>query len=75
MTWQPIETAPTEVRLLLWCADELSDPDNRMVKRPKGIVFGIVTTYPGLPNEPRGEGLSGQWTFTHWMPLPEPPAE
>ena len=63
MDWQPIETAPKDERILLWCADH-----NMRTKEPIGVCMGR-----NWGDYPMGEGMSGDWTFTHWMPLPEPP--
>ena len=61
MSWQPIESAPTEHRILLWNGE--------------WVVAGCYCEYDSLgwlldfcapgDDEP---------TPTHWMPLPAPPA-
>lgn len=67
--WQPITTVPPDCeRLILWCGE--AGP------RGKGVVvFGRTYGVSGGRTEVRGEGMLGDWRFTHWMPLPEPPAE
>lgn len=65
--WQPIETAPINERVFLWCPDLFS------AGKVVGIVFGALWSYHDLPPNPKGEGMNGDWKFTHWMPLPEPP--
>jgi hypothetical protein len=70
--WQPIETAPIDTRVLLWCAD-LTFDNGVKEKRPVGAVFGVVRPYPGLENKAYATGFSGDWEFTHWHPLPDPP--
>ncbi len=76
--WRPIETAPVDQRIFLWCSDLLGEPEwderaQRKVRQPIGLKFGMVRRYGDLPPEPKGEGMNGDWTFTHWMPLPVPP--
>lgn len=65
MQWQPIETAPQGndrkkgPRILLW---------------RKGLAFPVIGWW-----DPVGVGLwdsndfEGRISFTHWMPLPQPP--
>lgn len=69
MNWQPIETAPDEVRrCLLWCSTystfKRSSPDDEAIK------MGRITE-----GRPYGDGMNGDWTFSHWMPLPDPPSD
>lgn len=62
--WQDISTAPETVeRCFLWCADL------DVYKKPRGLVTGRVSN-----GRPYGDGFNGNWSFTHWMPSPEPPA-
>lgn len=64
MDWQPIETAPRDgSRILLWVADGGDDHQG-------GICFGRRYEKSGRV---QGEGMTGDWQFTHWMPLPPPP--
>lgn len=60
--WQPIETAPENCsRMLLWCADlNLSEPI--------GCRFGRT-----VDGDIYGDGMNGDWLFSHWMPIPGPP--
>jgi hypothetical protein len=67
MDWRPIESAPFETRILLWCED------NRNRKDATPIVFGRVVDFSGGERKVYGDGMNGNWKFTHWMPLPEPP--
>ena len=68
--WQHIEAAPCGVRLLLWCSD--IGFDFRSQRAPRGVVFGRVEQYAD-GRKAYGEGMNGDWKFTHWMPLPSPP--
>jgi hypothetical protein len=67
MRWQPIETAPVEERIILWCED------NRGRANASAVVFGRVVDLWDGNRKAYGEGMTGDWLFTHWMPLPEPP--
>jgi hypothetical protein len=67
MQWEPIETAPFEERVLLWCED------NRHGRRANPVVFGRVVDFGEGERKVYGEGMNGDWLFTHWMPLPSPP--
>lgn len=65
--WRPIETAPKDVeRCLLWCSDLITEW--RKDKAAKGAVFGRV-----CDGYVYADGMNGDWSFSHWMPLPEPP--
>jgi hypothetical protein len=65
--WQPIETAPRDCeRLLLWSPK--AGPYGR-----GAVVFGRTYGLSSGSLEVRGEGMLGDWEFTHWMPLPAPP--
>lgn len=55
--WQPIETAPKDTYVLLWC-DEASDV-------PMVGYFGNRWELAHADGDP--------FMPTHWMPLPEPP--
>lgn len=69
MEWQPINSAPLETRVILWCED------NRFRVNASPIVFGRVVDLSGGECRAYGDGMNGDWTFTHWMPLPSPPKE
>lgn len=69
--WQPIETAP-DGKVLLWCSDTTLNPLTRATE-PYGVVFGEVRTWEDGFKTVTGKGMTGDWTFSHWMPLPEPP--
>lgn len=66
--WQPIETAPKDVSLLLWWRPIAPN------KAAETVVIGQVSSYE------RGKWWNGQtakyqdlWHITHWMPLPDAP--
>jgi hypothetical protein len=67
--WQPIETAPLETRLLLWC------PERQRKGEPPTFVFGSIVQFSDGARKVYGDGMNGDWKFTHWMPTPEPPAD
>lgn len=57
--WQPINTAPTDKKILLWAA--------RSFTRSVGeVYYGYVNV--DYQNHPH-------YKYSHWMPLPEPPKE
>ena len=60
MEWQPIETAPKETYVLVYCPDCYGDE------------YGIAIRLEEVWWE-TGEALS--CTPTHWMHLPEPPED
>ena len=66
MEWQPIETAPYDVPVLVFCPKRGPEPDQQQV-----LTRQIL---------PRNQGEWWVWgdeySFepTHWMPLPKPPA-
>jgi hypothetical protein len=75
MEWQPIETAPRDGTRILAIVGE---NDDRHMSHQRGRMFciryetfggkfGGWGVYPGYGGAPDS-------TFTHWMPLPEPPA-
>lgn len=64
--WQLISTAPLDTRILLWC------PELRRGE-PVGLVFGTVAQFSTGERRAYGAGMNGDWLFTHWMKLPEPP--
>jgi hypothetical protein len=56
--WQPIETAPKDVRVLLWS--------------PVSNLFSPPIPKDAEPDI--RVSSTRHWTWaTHWMPLPEPP--
>lgn len=55
--WQPIETAPSDVEVLMFCP-------TRHVSNMERVEVGVYHNTKG--------GTYNQWA-THWMPLPEPP--
>ncbi len=63
--------APRDTRVLLWCSD-LGPSAKPPHRKPVGVVFGAV--HDRTRGEvATGEGMSGDWTFTHWRPLPGRP--
>lgn len=65
--WQPIETAPPDVRrCMLWCSDYPTF--KRISEDDEPLKFGCI-----VEGKPYGEGMTGDWSFSHWMPLPPPP--
>jgi hypothetical protein len=65
--WQPIETAPLGVRIMLWC------PEVQRKGEPHRFTFGYVVRFSDGERKVYGDGMNGDWLFTHWMPPPEPP--
>lgn len=62
--WQPIETAPRNVAVLLFC------PDRGCESNPARIELDYASS--GWANEVCNNVSFHSWA-THWMPLPEPP--
>ena len=56
--WQPIETAPVDKSVLLYC------PEREPISNRERIEMDYAHT---------SHGSHHAWA-THWMPLPEPPA-
>lgn len=88
MEWQPIETAPEEVPVLLWCEAEwtISPPkEGGRITNTGCCVVGILNKYHWSPGyQPQWELLlAGGYSEdddinpqpTHWMSLPERPSE
>jgi hypothetical protein len=70
--WQPIETAPKDRYILICEANEPAWAGNMFVAKWFGDDETACFWTSGGPNggidlEPR------IYSFTHWMPLPEPP--
>lgn len=63
--WQPIETAPANVKVLLYCPDRGCQSNKERIELDYA-KFGQ-----------RIDGISSSMSFhswaTHWMPLPKPP--
>lgn len=72
--WQDIATAPIEQRVLLWCVDP-SFMTRQTENDAREPVFGQVFLYSDGSRKVRADGMSGDWTFTQWHPLPAPPAD
>lgn len=66
--WQPIETAPVDCRFLIWCKESAERDGD-------GTKFGSAWRSTSGELVARAEGMSGDWTFTHWQPLPAPPSK
>lgn len=75
MGWQPIETAPKDGTIAdMWCALGFRrenirwvDEQREGVKHPSCIMDGWKD------REMDAWGSYKETSFTHWMPLPEPP--
>lgn len=69
-SWRPIESLPENCgRLFLWCTDPGWNGERHAQER--GLCLG--RSHEGIPY---GDGLNGDWTFTHWAPIlsaPTPP--
>ena len=64
MKWQPIETAPEDRDVLVWCAYE--HPDSTV----PGYCIIAMQCSPGRWLTLAGNDVEQP---THWMELPEPP--
>lgn len=71
--WQPIETAPMHVMIDLWTACAENGIEHGWRKTGE-----LIADDPHLLIDEDGRNYSphenGGW-FTHWMPLPAPPAD
>ncbi|WP_091886370.1 hypothetical protein [Methylobacterium sp. yr596] len=65
MQWRPIETAPKDVRIIVY----INDPSGRAISF--GRVHGFVAD--GEPYMSI-DGFGGGWRVTHWLPAPTAPA-
>lgn len=65
MNWQPIDTAPDNQRVLLFC------PELDPVFNPARVELGYAVSYQKYNggNPVRGTMSSHAWA-THWLPLP-----
>jgi hypothetical protein len=70
--WQPIETAPKDGTYILVAWTEWPIQLVTRFTHYHNLDSGDVTIYPGFWQSPAGGALK---TPTHWMPLPDPPAE
>ena len=64
--WMPIETAPQDQKILVYCAEE----------NEYYVAFlenGIFYRHGGEQFDP--DSLANDETPTHWMPLPAPPSK
>lgn len=67
MQWQPIETAPKDGTPILGFADgEITTVEWFQI----GAIAGYFTLCVCGP-----WAVDGEWNPTHWMPLPNPPAQ
>lgn len=71
LLWRPIETAPTDGFILLWCSE---DNSRWLAKWQGGRWYGVDDM--GLTREGYSAGdpnwVTG-WAVDAWMPLPDPP--
>jgi hypothetical protein len=67
MEWQPIETAPIEQRILLFCPRDPIDGD------PVFVGIYDTTNVRDGNHWHNDEGYYLEHPPTHWMPLPNPP--
>lgn len=68
MEWKPIEEAGEQEDVLLWCSDMERRGEN-------GLCRGRIIVFDDGEQIVRADGMTGDWTFTHWMPLPPPPGD
>lgn len=61
--WRPIETAPADSSVDLWCVH----PVHGGMRSPE------MTWEGGQWLDCFGQPLNPLWKATHWMPMPEPP--
>jgi len=67
MTWEPIETAPKDGRRILAYGDFRAAYTNMQWEQlayPQSVYF--------MDSDWRGDE-GHEYSFTHWMPLPDPP--
>lgn len=60
--WQPIETAPKDGKLILLCEVDDEGPSDPKIGSWDGEGWKIY------------EPFEDHWNWTHWHPLPDPPA-
>lgn len=75
MTWQPIETAPRDIRILISGGTYLYDQETYADFEPfRGVAIALwLNTGPGgWTRDGYGREFDGQFWHkpTHWMPLP-----
>lgn len=63
--WLPIETAPKDgTRVMVWMNDQYASNQH---------AFAKLWFYQDGKLGGGAEGYSGDWSISHWMPLPPPP--
>ena len=65
--WQPISTAPKDQAILIWDGSEVVSAE--FLRGPGGEFAG----WDWVQHSDSGRVTS--FKATHWMPLPEPPAQ
>ena len=77
MIWQPIETAPTDMELVvvLWVDPDDGEPRYDFDYREDGCWIIHEDNYQHYCSAGFGKGPHAEAPYTHWMPLPEPPKE
>ena len=71
LPWSPIETAPKDQFIFLYCPED----DSRWLAKWQGLRWYGVDD-EGLAREGYSAGdpdIVTGWAITHWMPLPPPP--
>lgn len=65
--WQPIETAPKDVEILLWGGKSQSETaiQGKWIYEGERRAGWYWASYSGAP--------VGPIPATHWMPMPDPP--
>ena len=79
MSWQPIETAPTETPVLVWAASEGWPGKFARICAYADTSTSVITwrVYGPIMGEPGVKGVKaqsyGEVNPTKWQPLPEAP--
>lgn len=68
--WQPIETAPKDFTRILVC---WASKHGRMMNSSCSIVYWAAHAEKWV--DERGGYWGGDYSPTHWMPIPPPPKE
>jgi hypothetical protein len=72
--WQLIETAPKDgTQVDIWGVNHLHY--KKIGLRKCNVSFGPVTDWMGRERDDWRHGMGEDFEPTHWMPLPQPPAQ